>query len=120
LLEDLKFKLALSEKGNGLLASRLSMKSDQLKDYFERAGGGGVDSTSGKHQTSENAAVENDELLQYLRKFSVEWGHSTYSELQGFVGYTKSTGDGVGLKKTRLRRRSGFFLISINKLYEIR
>ena len=39
-MDDMTFKLGLSEKGNGLLASRLSIKSDQLKDFMRRAAGG--------------------------------------------------------------------------------
>ena len=114
---DLQYKLAMSEKSNGLLASKLSMKTDQLNDFLERTENSESNDTGGQTMPSRSmtAAKEEEELLEYLRLFSKEWGHPIYSELQNFVGYQTPTrhssmgGAGKGESGTgsgRRRRRS--------------
>jgi hypothetical protein len=94
-------KLALSEKSNSLLASRLSFKSDQLHQFLERAERSESLNTLPMEPLAEEAAKrEEKELLDYLRLFSKEWGHPIYSDLQQVVGYQKEdegvVGGGVG------------------------
>ena len=47
-------------------------------------------SKDGRFTVSELHKEEEEELLEYLRQFSKEWGHPTYGELQNFVGYQKT------------------------------
>ena len=50
--------------------------------------------------------TDTEELLSYLRTFASEWGHSTYEELQLFVGFEKKTEGGNGGSGKKSRRRS--------------
>jgi hypothetical protein len=104
-MDNTLYKLSLSEKSNGLLASKLSMKSDQLKDFVRRANT--VSEPPSDNNTTDKKEEDNEELLKYLRTFAAEWGHSTYAELQGFVGYDKKNNS--CRKESRRKRSIGLF-----------
>ena len=72
-----KRQLAMSEKGNAMLAAVSALKADQLHSW--RAG------TFGSRSANASVCDEEIELLGYLRAFAKTWDHSTYKELQALA-----------------------------------
>ena len=73
-LHDTKRQLAMSEKGNAMLAAVAALKADQLNAWR--------DGTFGSRSASSRVNDEEQELLGYMRAFAKTWGHGTYQELQ--------------------------------------
>eukprot|EP00946_MAST-07B_sp_MAST-7B-sp1_P003569 g3569.t1 len=78
-LHDTKRQLAMSEKGNAMLAAVSAIKADQLHAW--RAG------TFGSRSQNASVCDEEQELLGYMRAFAKTWGHGTYRELQALSNY---------------------------------